>query len=84
MTFNIIPPSNVTNLFGNWLNGVTKKEKGLLELVYVLFCGLYGLYVMISSREVTHHILLLVHWIHMWSYLQLVRCVKTWILGSTV
>jgi hypothetical protein len=27
MTFNIPPPSNTTNLFGNWLNGVAKKDK---------------------------------------------------------
>jgi hypothetical protein len=30
MTFNITPPSNIRNLFGNWLNGVDKKDKGLL------------------------------------------------------
>jgi hypothetical protein len=27
MTFNIPLPSNITNLFGNWLNGVAKKDK---------------------------------------------------------
>jgi hypothetical protein len=27
MTFNITPPSNITNLFENWLNGVAKKDK---------------------------------------------------------
>jgi hypothetical protein len=27
MAFNIIPPSNIAHLFGNWLNGISKKEK---------------------------------------------------------
>ena len=27
MTFNITPPTNITNLFGNWLNGVSKEDK---------------------------------------------------------
>jgi hypothetical protein len=27
MAFNIIPPKNITNLFGNWLAGVVKKDK---------------------------------------------------------
>jgi hypothetical protein len=26
-TVNIPPPSNITNLFGNWLNGIDKKTK---------------------------------------------------------
>jgi hypothetical protein len=32
MTFNIPPPANVSNLFGNWLNGVTKKNKGHIRV----------------------------------------------------
>jgi hypothetical protein len=27
MAFNISPPKNITNLFGNWLMGVNKKER---------------------------------------------------------
>jgi hypothetical protein len=27
MTFNIVPPTNITNLFRNWLHGVSKKDK---------------------------------------------------------
>jgi hypothetical protein len=27
MAFNIIPPTNITNLFGNLLAGVAKKDK---------------------------------------------------------
>jgi hypothetical protein len=39
MTFNITPP-NITNLFGNWLVGVAKKDKAKkFELAYVLYFG---------------------------------------------
>jgi hypothetical protein len=30
-TFNIPPPANVTNMFGNWLNGVEKKSKAQIR-----------------------------------------------------
>jgi hypothetical protein len=26
-TYNIPPPANITNMFGNWLNGVKKMDK---------------------------------------------------------
>jgi hypothetical protein len=32
MTFNLPPPSSVSNLFGNWLNGVPKKDKGHIRV----------------------------------------------------
>jgi hypothetical protein len=32
MTFNIRPPVNITNLFGNWLNGVANKDKGYIRV----------------------------------------------------
>jgi hypothetical protein len=32
MTFNISPPKNITNLFGNWLVGVNKKEKAHIRV----------------------------------------------------
>jgi hypothetical protein len=27
MSFNISPPKNITNLFGNWLEGVEKRKE---------------------------------------------------------
>jgi hypothetical protein len=36
LTFNMSPPSNVTNMFGNWLNRVEKRLKTLLNLEFVL------------------------------------------------
>jgi hypothetical protein len=40
-TFNIPPPANVTNIFGNWQNGVEKKSKVQIRT------GLFGNIVMI-------------------------------------
>jgi hypothetical protein len=31
-TFNISPPTNVTNMFGNWLNGIDKKVKSQIRI----------------------------------------------------
>ena len=40
--FYISPPSTFTNLFGNWLNGVTKKDKGLVRVgVFVLLWAIW-------------------------------------------
>jgi hypothetical protein len=36
-TFNIPPPANVTNMFGNWLNGVDKRSK---EQIRTVICAL--------------------------------------------
>jgi hypothetical protein len=32
MTFTIMSPSNINNMFGNWLNGITKKDKGFIRV----------------------------------------------------
>jgi hypothetical protein len=32
MTFNITPPSNIINMFINWLNGVAKKDEGHIKV----------------------------------------------------
>jgi hypothetical protein len=47
LSFNFLRPTNVTNLFGNWLAGVAKKIKHKLELLYVLHFGKFGILTMI-------------------------------------
>jgi hypothetical protein len=32
MTFNLPPPSNISNMFRNWLNGIAKKDKGHIRV----------------------------------------------------
>ena len=46
-TFNISPPSSITNLFGNWLVGVDKKQRHAFVLVHVRFFGQFGIVAMI-------------------------------------
>jgi hypothetical protein len=31
-TFDITPPTNITNLFGNWLNGIDTKAKAKIRI----------------------------------------------------
>jgi hypothetical protein len=47
LAFNIVHPTNATNLFGNRLAGVAKKIKHKLEIVYVLYFGQFGILAMI-------------------------------------
>jgi hypothetical protein len=47
LSFNLSPPRNITNIFGNWLAGVDKKERERafkFELVLALFFGSYGIF----------------------------------------
>jgi hypothetical protein len=37
-TFNIPPPANITNMFGNWLNGVTKWDKNRIRIGISAVC----------------------------------------------
>jgi hypothetical protein len=37
-TYNIPPPSNVTNMFGNWLNGVEKIDKAHIRIGISAIC----------------------------------------------
>ena len=36
--FNISPPSNVTNMFGRWLNGVHRKDKARIRIGISAMC----------------------------------------------
>jgi hypothetical protein len=61
MTFNITPPSNISNLFGNWLMGSPRRTKAAFDLVCLLWFGLFGTPVMILSltRKAFHHFCIL-------------------------
>jgi fructose-specific phosphotransferase system IIC component len=36
--YNIPPPSNITNLFGNWLNGTDKSDKDRIRIDVSALC----------------------------------------------
>ena len=37
-TYDIPPPTNITNMFGNWLNGVNKQDKARLRIGVSALC----------------------------------------------
>ena len=74
-TFNIPPPANVTNMFGNWLNGVEKSSNANIRID---FCALvWALWNcrndMVFNKVGTAHFLQVIRmatfWIREWSYL---------------
>jgi hypothetical protein len=66
MTFSLTPPKNITNLFGNWLQGVAKNEMKQIRVGVCAILWLYGIYKMISCLRTQELI-------RTWSYLQLVE-----------
>jgi hypothetical protein len=38
LTFNLPPPANITNMFGNWLNGVKKLDKARIRIGISAIC----------------------------------------------
>jgi hypothetical protein len=74
MAFNIIPPKNINNLFGNWLAGVIKKEKAQIRVgVCALLWALWNVrndYVFSMAKSTFMQVIpLATHWIRTWSYL---------------
>ena len=76
MAFSIKPPNDMTNLFGNWLHGVSKKEKGQIRVgVCALLWALWNVrndYIFNRAKHTSFMqvIPLATHWIRTWSYLQ--------------
>ena len=76
LAFSIIPPTNITNLFGNWLSGVAKAEKVQIRVgVCALLCALWNVrndYIFNNAKSTSFMqvIPLATHWIRMWSFLQ--------------
>ena len=76
MAFNIIPPKNITNLFGNWLSGVTKKDKSNIRVgVCALLWAIWHVRndIIFNNSKVSSFlqvIPLATHWIRTWSFLQ--------------
>ena len=62
-TYNIPPPSSVTNLFGNWLNGVDAKTKARIRIGVSALC--WAIWNcrndIVFNRKNTFHILQVIH-----------------------
>ena len=76
--FNISPPTNVTDLFGNWLNGVDKKTKSHITIgVCALLWAIWNCHNdVVFNKSSNANFLQVMHraayWIHMWFFLLLV------------
>jgi hypothetical protein len=74
-TFDIPPPANVTNMFGNWLNGVEKHTKarirlGVCALVWALWnCRNDMVFNKIGTAHFLQVIRMAAHWTREWSNL---------------
>ena len=42
-TFNIYPPTSITNVLGNWLNGIDKNTKASIRIGVCAFFGKFGI-----------------------------------------
>jgi hypothetical protein len=45
MSFNLAPPTNIMNMFGNWLNGANRKTKAQIRVGFASYVGLYEIIV---------------------------------------
>jgi hypothetical protein len=91
MAFNIIPPTSISHVFGNWLDGAIKDEKtNIRVVVYVLLYGLYGMFGMILSltNQFFRHFCKLSLWIPTGSiygpFSSRRGSVRPWIFGATI
>jgi hypothetical protein len=73
-TYNISPLSNITNIFGNWLNGVPKDVKAricirVLSLCWSIWtCRNNIIFNNQKDTNVLQVLRLAAHWILLWSY----------------
>jgi hypothetical protein len=74
--FNIHARANVTNMFGNLLNGVSMKDKGHIRVsARALLWAIWNvrtdlIFNKISFLSFLQVVPLVTHWIHIWSYIQ--------------
>jgi hypothetical protein len=74
-TFDLPPPTNITNMFGNWLNGVDKKSKerirsGVSALCWSIWkCRNNIIFNKSKSLNVLQVLHTMVHWVQLWALL---------------
>ena len=73
--FNIPPPSNVTNMFGRWLNGVHRKDKARIRIGISAMC--WAIWncrndIIFNKQTGTNFLQVIyraTHWIQLWAFL---------------
>ena len=74
-TYNIPPPTNVSNMFGNWLNGVDNKTKARIRIGVSAICwSIWNcMNNLVFNKKDIFHVLqvthMAVHWIQLWAFL---------------
>jgi hypothetical protein len=74
-TYNITPPANITNKFGNWLNGVELKDKarirtGISAICWSIWtCRNHFIFNKQKGTIFLQVIRRATHWIQQWAYL---------------
>ena len=74
-TYNIPPPTNVSNMFGNWLNGIDKKTKARIRIGVSAIC--WSIWNsrnnLVFNRKTNFHVLQVInmatYWIQLWATL---------------
>jgi hypothetical protein len=75
-TFNIPPPTKVTNMFGNWLNGVDKNDKSRIHIGVSALCwSIWNcrndiIFNRQKGTDFLHVISRVVHWIELRAFYQ--------------
>jgi hypothetical protein len=89
-TYNLPPPTNITNMFGNWLNGVPKDVKARIHIGISAMC--WSIWtcrnnIIFNKQKDTNFlqvIRLVAHWIQLWSYLlPIMISGSLWLLAAT-
>jgi hypothetical protein len=73
--YNIPPPTNITNMFGNWLNGVPKNDKNKIRIGVSAIC--WSIWrtrdnFIFNNQKGTNFLQVIyqaVHWIQLWALL---------------
>jgi hypothetical protein len=73
--YNIPPPANITNMFGNWLNGVKKNDKEHIRIGISAIC--WSIWtsrndIVFNKQKGTNFLQVIIraaHWIQLWAYL---------------
>jgi hypothetical protein len=87
--YNIPAPSNITNMFGKWLNGVNKHDKARIRIGISALC--WSIWTcrndMVFNKQKSTNFLQVIrraaHWIQLWALLLPEISGRIWLLDAT-
>jgi hypothetical protein len=74
-SFNVVPPTSITNMFGNWLNGVDRKTRARIRIGVSALC--WSIWncrndIIFNKKESSNFLQVIhtmAHWIQLWRFL---------------